>query len=224
MAEPLGADIAGAEAIRNAFQLCKTMDEALHAAGDQESYQQTSQELINILHLIKSSPHLQTPEIISCTNDLIGTANRICSTLRQRKRNRFIASIASAIKHQSYKDLFACLERQKAALARCISRLEAHPPGPSSIATMTPLQGNTQESDTFQVVGMEIRPNTSITDTDLTGVTSDLNTCNNIYTGKGTQVIGQRVHDGAERQRFNGHYSNNIHRGVGDQVIGFSLE
>ncbi|KAI0914250.1 hypothetical protein F4823DRAFT_573752, partial [Ustulina deusta] len=88
---------------------------------------------------------------------------------------------------------------------------------------MTPLQGNTQESDTFQVVGMEIGPNTSITDTDLTGVTSDLNTSNNIYTGKGTQVIGQRVHDGAEPRRFNGHYSNNIHRGAGDQVIGFSL-
>ncbi|KAI0977029.1 hypothetical protein F4678DRAFT_411555 [Xylaria arbuscula] len=340
MAELLGAVIAGAQAIDYALQLCKVIDKALHSAGYHERYQKTSRELIGILQLIQSSPHLQAPEIISCTKDLTGTANSICSALRQRRKNRFIASIAFAVKQKSYDDTFSHLERQKATLALCISQLNANTlgeltatsndilttvqsfyeqslscssltsyeqipadmsedyeekstdnpisPGPNvhimkkflslkhnedswspqqgadglkeddtlqsdekrvervkasrtrymgvrkkhqghsseplDDNTMRQFQGNIQRSDTFQIVGMEIGPNASITDADLVRVTTGLSAHSNIHTGNGTQVIGQRVCAGAKPRIFSGEYCNNIHRGSGDQIIGFAFE
>ncbi|KAI1284786.1 hypothetical protein F5Y07DRAFT_14527 [Xylaria sp. FL0933] len=332
MAEVLGVVIAGAQAIDYALQLCQTIDKALNAAGSQERYQKTSRELISMLQLIQSNPHLQAPEIISCTNDLIGTANSVCSALRQRKKNRFISSITFAVKQRNYDDIFIYLERQKATLGLHISHLNASAlgkltvtsndilttvqsfyekslPCPSSASsertftettychekhvddprfsntdvhsakrlpslmhnnhsalrpgvedlekqkparlrrvkalktrcfgsqkphqtrpfysnktTMSHLQGNIQKSDTFQIVGVEIGPNTSITDADLIRATSGLIAHNNVHTGNGTQVIGQRVCAGAQPRIFTGLYCNNEHRGDGDQVIGFSFE
>ncbi|KAI1305690.1 hypothetical protein F5Y03DRAFT_394876 [Xylaria venustula] len=341
MAELLGVVIAGAQAVDYALQLCKVIDKALHSAGCHERYQKTSRELTSILQLIQSSPHLQAPEIISCTNDLIGTANSICSALRQRTKNRFIASIAFAVKQKSYDDAFAHLEHQKTTLGLCISQLnanalgeltatsndilttvqsfyeqsipypsltpyeqipatdksedheeksidnpissgpdvhiakkllslkhnddswspqpgasgpkgsdtlprnekrvgrvkasmtrnigvhrkhQAHSFDPSDDNAMRQLQGNIQRSDTFQIVGMEIGPNTSITDADLVRVTTGLSAHSNIHTGNGTQVIGQRVCAGAKPRIFSGEYCNNIHRGTGDQIIGFAFE
>ncbi|KAI0805799.1 hypothetical protein GGR55DRAFT_690191 [Xylaria sp. FL0064] len=335
MAEVLGVVIAGAQAIDYALQLCQTIDKALNAADSQERYQKTSRELISMLQLIQSNPHLQAPEIISCTNDLIGTANSICSALRQRKKNRFITSITFAVKQRNYDDVFIYLERQKATLGLYISHLNASAlgrltvtsndilttvqsfyekslPCPSSASSertftettdchekhvddprssnidvhsakrlpsllhnneelekqkpahlsenlhvdekrqgrlkalktrcfgsqkphqnrpfssnktaMSHLQGNIQKSDTFQIVGVEIGPSTSITDADLIRATSGLIAHDNIHTGNGTQVIGQRVCAGAQPRIFTGVYCNNEHRGDGDQIIGFSFE
>ncbi|KAI0427086.1 hypothetical protein F5Y09DRAFT_345044 [Xylaria sp. FL1042] len=344
MAELLGVIIAGAQAFDYALQLCKTIDKALNAAGNLERYQKTSRELISMLQLIQANPHLQAPEIISCTNDLIATANNICSVLRQRKRNRFITSITFAVKQKNYDDIFAYFERQKATLGLYISQLNTnalgkltatsndilttvqsfyekpllspstasweqkfadrsdyheekhiHDPrssntdvhatkrlpslmhndlsaglGVNDLEKQTPwqsseilpvdkkkgkrvkiqktrsfgghkihrshlfnssnktaishFQGNIQKSNTFQIVGMEIGPNTSITDAELVRVTSGLSAHDNIHTGNGTQVIGQRVCAGAKPRIFNGQYCNNVHRGVGDQIIGFAFE
>ncbi|KAI0536548.1 hypothetical protein GGR58DRAFT_382397 [Xylaria digitata] len=360
MAEVLGAVIAGAQALDYALQLCETIEKTLNATSNQKRYHQTSQELIGILQLIRSNPHLHTPEIISCTQELIGIADKLCSTLCQRRRNCFMASIAFAIKQKKYDDIFTCLEQRKATLALCISQLNANTlgklsntsdrilfkvssfyekstPSPSSTycsqisdtsdyqqekyiddpgpfdtnihtspqanehsgtrdrtlqekylpsarqedcppsipglegpkehilyeasdsspgeegrerqaklprtqhagrpntkQTRSPdyltsapkikFEGNIQRGDSFQIVGIEIGPNSRVTDAELMALTSGITARNNVHVGKGTQVIGQRVHPGAKPRTFSGLYCSNTHRGAGGQIIGFSFE
>ncbi|KAI3323767.1 hypothetical protein HD806DRAFT_495554 [Xylariaceae sp. AK1471] len=125
MADLLGVVVAGVQAFDYALQLCETIDRILNATGSRKRYQQTSQQLIGILQLIRASPHLQTPEILSCTKDLICAVDDVYSTLCRRRRSRFVASIVFVIKQKSYDDIFNYLEHQKATLALHISRLNA---------------------------------------------------------------------------------------------------
>ncbi|KAI8624474.1 hypothetical protein F5Y19DRAFT_467813 [Xylariaceae sp. FL1651] len=370
MANLLGTIVAGAQALDYALQFCDVIEKVVNAAGNKKRYQQTSQQLIGILQQIRASPHLQTPEILNCTKDLMSTVDDVYSTLSRRRRNRLVASIAFVIKQKNYDDIFTHLEHQKATLALHIShrntntlgdltitsndiwakvqsfqqkslldaRIEAEPPvslsstsserlnvetsnrhqrndtdefesldsnsqsfshlndhnnenihsyrtqlcltrqgrdsspglgtaamrqqkslkrsilslggereqdkvgmsmtqndggeetqqayalAPSNVAVISDFEGNIQTADTYQIVGMQMGPNTCMTDADLIRVTSSLRAHGNKHTGKGMQVIGQRVCAGAEPRRFAGRYCDNIHEGVGEQIIGFSFE
>ncbi|KAI0414121.1 hypothetical protein F5X98DRAFT_349857 [Xylaria grammica] len=227
MGEPTNTVTVEGQYIGYALQLCETINNTLTAAGSHQRYQQTSRELVNSLQLIRNNSYLQTPETTSCIRELISTADNICSALSQRKGNRLMLSIAFIIKRKSLRNLFANLERQKAALLLHISQLNENTPAHQlqhSNTLISDLEGNVQISNTLQIVGMEIGPNARVTDTELIRATSGLTARNNIHAGNGTQVIGQRVRAGAKPQIFSGQYCNNVNQNDGEQVIGFSIE
>ncbi|KAI0523903.1 hypothetical protein F5B22DRAFT_592438 [Xylaria bambusicola] len=91
----------------------------------------------------------------------------------------------------------------------------------------TEFKGNVHRGGGTQTIGVHLGRNanmTRVTDADMLKVTSNFLAHANIFSGNGTQTIGQLVQSGATPRQFSGHYYNNHHEGTGDQVIGISFE
>ncbi|KAI1363842.1 hypothetical protein F5Y08DRAFT_231893 [Xylaria arbuscula] len=305
MAEVLGTVVAGAQVVDYSLQIYDTINSIVNAARKSERYREIGEQLKEIIQKIRDSPHLQTPIILRCTDQLIATINDTHRGLCKHRRNQFLSSISFVMKQKKYDKLFDDIEQQKSTLALYISQLnteklgeisptidkiwiqlqrdsEQHetdsiidekgetttscqignhsqiegkthssnlpklalpevettpddnsqktspaysPPPMSSLATE--FKGNTHSGSGVQTVGIQIGPGVSLTretDVKILKATSNFRAHANVFTGQGTQVIGQFVQPGATPREFAGRYYNNHHKGSGDQVVGISFE
>lgn len=86
------------------------------------------------------------------------------------------------------------------------------------------LKGNVQAADSFQVIGVQITSGTNVTDDDMIKATSAFRAHGNIHSGKGTQVVGQRVCAGGRPRKIAGQFCGNYHKGSGEQIVGLCFD
>lgn len=86
------------------------------------------------------------------------------------------------------------------------------------------LKGNVQAADSFQVIGVQITSGAGVTDADVMKATSAFRAHGNVHTGKGTQVVGQRVCAGAIPRKFAGQFCGNYNEGSGEQIVGLCFD
>ncbi|KAI1305691.1 hypothetical protein F5Y03DRAFT_394877 [Xylaria venustula] len=167
------------ETVNRALQQCIIIDEALGELANQRKYRQTSQELVNILGLLHSSPRLCTREVMDCISDISDTVTKIGSI--------------------GYRDLFDRLEYQNNTLAACVHRerlgtlpttsngRDVDPSVPDAIPPVLALgstaHGVTHTEDGTQVIGQRVGGGNEIQ-----RLTGDFS--NNTHRGSGDQVIG----------------------------------
>ncbi|TRX95864.1 hypothetical protein FHL15_003418 [Xylaria flabelliformis] len=89
---------------------------------------------------------------------------------------------------------------------------------------VTEFKANVHRGGGTQTIGVRLGPNASMTDADMLKATSNFLAHSNVFTGSGTQVIGQLIQSGATPRQFSGRYYNNHYEGSGNQVIGISFE
>ncbi|KAI1734357.1 hypothetical protein F4680DRAFT_343815 [Xylaria scruposa] len=123
MAEILGTIVAGAQVVDYSLQIYNTINSIADAARNSERYREIGEQLKEIIEKVRDSPHLQTPVILRCTDQLITTINDTHRELCRRRKNHLLASISFAMKQKKYDKIFDDIEQQKSTLALYITQL-----------------------------------------------------------------------------------------------------
>ncbi|KAI0427088.1 hypothetical protein F5Y09DRAFT_317145 [Xylaria sp. FL1042] len=86
-----------------------------------------------------------------------------------------------------------------------------------SIPQKALLWGNTTITNDVQVIGADVGPSCP---EDIRQVTANIHAQENVHSGMGSQIIGQRVKQGAQPRLFAGTYTNNMNKTGGEQILG----
>lgn len=125
MADIFSTVVAGAQALDYSLQFSEVLRRCIQANGNKKRYQQSNQELIQILEKISKSP-LQEDDITKHSQHLIDKVQEIDIPSQAKRRDRFIATMSFAFKQKQHEEDSVFLEQQKTNLGLHISNSNTH--------------------------------------------------------------------------------------------------